>query len=96
MKTHVKQDPNASGVNEETGAAYGPGTAAQGSSTLGKTGAEVASQAAANSLSSNMGANLKTSNTPQVIPGGVSNAVASSMSKKRKGGGLSNQLGINV
>lgn len=54
---------------------------------------------AVNHLGTNSGANLKTSNDPQVIKGGVASdasTVASSALKKRSKAGLSTQLGINV
>lgn len=54
------------------------------------------STAETNYLSSNIGANLKSNNDPSVVAGGTAGANDASGSKKRKTGGLSSQLGINV
>lgn len=55
-------------------------------------------QREAQSLSANNGADLTTSNISNVVAGGTADATSydSSALKKRKGGGLSSQLGINV
>ena len=70
-----------------------------GVASKANTGAVNAAQDAANYLSSNIGANLKTSNDPQVIKGGAASeagTAGASALKKRSKAGLSNQLGINV
>ena len=111
MKNPVQQDEavgstgngalNLSGGQEEVpspGAGEMIGQLAQPKTTKSPQ-AVSAAQAAANYLSANIGANLKTSNDPQIIKGGVASeasTVASSALKKRSKAGLSNQLGINV
>ena len=55
-------------------------------------------QAAANNLQKNFQADLKTENLPQATPGAGAEAVGTDEAPKRKrrSGGLSSQLGINV
>lgn len=55
-------------------------------------------QAAANNLQKNFQADLKTTNLPQVTPGAGADAVvpAAGPKRRRRGSGLSSQLGINV
>ena len=55
-------------------------------------------QAAANNLQKNFQTDLKTENMTQVVAGGGAEVATpeSSPKRRRQGGGLSSQLGINV